>query len=366
MSVRCGGRGSAFAVAAAVLAASAGCARARPVKPPGPPGAERRAFAIPGHGSLELPIPKGWTVESDPEEPPRAPTIRLERPGGAFVALLTPFWDPGEPEGESSRGDAARLFAELARRNALRGAAEQEIPLERIDGEGVHGFWFAATDRSLLEKEPGPEEWRHVMQGAVAVGHVVLAFTLLDNAEGPHRATVLSVIRAARHVNDGGGSEMEADPQAQTVPLRVEIRGKEWVVLVDLPGFRMFKPRRSDDGNGVLVLGQEPRSGFVASVILRPAGKAHDAAGCRDTDLPRIRDTAELLELRLATAGQAARASYAISAPGAPDVRQEHGHAWLEREGICANVHVSKMAPAEGDAAVMEQILGSARFGEDL
>jgi hypothetical protein len=365
----------ASAAAAVLLVALTGCAMFRrgqkAAPPPGlPPGAERRSFAIPGHGSLEIPVPKSWIAEATPEDAPKPSTIRLEPPGGTFIALLTPFWNSGEPEGEQDRADAARLFAELARRNALAGAQEQDIPLETLEGEGVHGFWFGATDRSLADREPGPEEWRHVMQGAAAVGPLVLAFTLLDNAEGPQRGTLLEMIRAARHVDAGpeaaSADSMEADPGARTVPLRVEIMGKPWAVLVDLPGFRMFKPKRSDDGTGVLVLGQDPDSGMVASVILRPAGGARDAAGCRDADLPKIRDSSEVLDLRVAAGGSAARASYSIAAPGSTKVRQDHGHAWLEREGICANVHVSKMAPAPGDAEAMDRILSSARFGEDL
>jgi hypothetical protein len=361
----------AVAAATALVLAWAGCAahrRAKAPAPAGPPGAERRAFPIPGHGALEIPVPKGWIADAGPEDS-RPPTIRLEPPGGSFVALLTPFWGSGDEDGPA-RADAARLFAELARGNAIAGAAEQDIPLEVLDGEGVHGFWFAATDRALVEREPGPEEWRHVIQGAAAVGPLVVAFTLLDNADGPQRATLLDLVRAARHIDTGpqpGVEEaMEADPKARTIPLRVEIRGKAWAVLVDMPGFRMFKPKRSDDGGGVLVLGQDPSSGLVASVIIRPAGGARDAAGCRDADLPRIRDSVELLELRVGVEGPAARASYSVAAPGAPDVRQQHGHAWLEREGICANVHVSKVAPEPGDEEAMERILSSARFGEDL
>jgi hypothetical protein len=363
----------ALAAAAAVLLASSGCAALRrhtAPPPPLPPGAERRAFAIPGHGALEIPVPKGWIAEASPEDPSKPWTIRLEPPGGQFVALLTPFWNTGEPEGAPARADAARLFAELARRNALAGAEEEDIPLETLDGDGVHGFWFGATDHSLAGRQPGPEEWRHVIQGAAAVGSLVVAFTLLDNAEGPQRETLLELVRSARHVDAsperGSVDELEADPGARTVPLRVEIIGKPWAVLVDLPGFRMFKPKRSDDGTGVLVLGQDPSSGMVASVILRPAGGARDAAGCRDADLPKMRDSSELLDLRVASAGPAARAAYAIAAPGSSRVRQEHGHAWLEREGICANVHVSKMAPAPEDAELMDRILSSARFGEDL
>ena len=359
--------------ALAALFAAAGCATApRAPAAVGPPGSERRVFGVPGHGALEIPVPKGWSAELGQPDPSAVPTIRLEEPGGAFVALLTPFFNPSDPEGRPAPGDTAQLFADLARRNALANAVESEIPLRRLGAGGAPGFWFSATDRALEGKDPGPEEWSHVIQGAAEVGELVLAFTLLDNADGPQRRTLLEVVRAARHVN---GSEaehasdegMEPDPQARTVPLRVEIRGKPWAVLVDLPGFRMFKPRRSDEGTGVLVLGQDPRSGMVASVIIRPARGAEGAAGCRDADLPKIRSAAVALEnLELSSSGAAALASYALGAPGEETVRQEHGHAWLERDGICANVHVSQMAPAPADVDQIERILASVRFGEDM
>jgi hypothetical protein len=362
------------------LAAAAGCAGPRRAAPPatvpaGPAGAERRAFAIPGHGAIELPVPRGWVAEAAHPDGSGPVTIRLEQPGGSFVALLTPFFNPGDGEGQPNGPDTARLFADLARRNAMPGAVEAEVPLQRLAGPGgVSGFWFAATDRSLAGREPGPEEWRHVVQGAAAVGPLVVAFTLLDNADGPQRETVLEIIGGARHLDRAAPQadarrvpELEPDPEARTVPLRVEVAGKAWAVLVDLPGFHMFKPRRSDDGTGVLVLGEDPRSGVIASVILRPAAGAQDAGACRDTDLPRIRDAApELAELRVVSTGASARASYVLAAPGGAPSRQRHGHAWLEREGICANVHVSKVDPDAGDGAQMERILASVRFGEDL
>jgi hypothetical protein len=360
------------ALAAAALAGCAGARTPRSAAPGSEPGGEgRRAFAVPGHGSIEIAVPRGWTAEASADDPSAPSTIRLEQPGASFVALLTPFWDPGEADDEAAPGDAARLFAELARRNALGGSVEREIPLQELGGEGVHGFWFGATDRELVGKEPGPEEWRHVIQGAAAVGELVVAFTLLDNAPGPQREALLEVVRGARHLPDAeerrAAGGMEPDPDARTVPLEVEAQGRSWSVLVDLPGFRVFRPRRGDEGIGVLVFGQHPESGIVVSVILRSAGDARDAAGCREADLSRIREAVpEMGELRLGAAGDAVRAAYAVVAPEADPVRQEHGHAWLHREDVCASVHVSKMAPAPSDAELLERILASVRFGERL
>ncbi len=365
-----------FATFAAAALALAGCAGAK-ARPGGPASDERTAFEVPGHGALEISVPPGWTATVEAGEPPAPRTIKLAGPAGAFVALLSPFWNPGEPEGAPARSDNAQLFAEIARRGALAGSVEREIPLEELVGDGVHGYWFAATDRELVSKAPGPGEWKHLVQGAAAVGPLLVAFTLLDNAPGPQRDELLGVVRGARHVAgaegeddaeaDGSDEGPSPDPDAATVPLRVEIRGKPWSVLVDLPGFRMFKPRAPGGGAEAFVVGHDPDRGIVASVIVRGAERARDAAACREADLDRIRAAhPSLAKLELAASGDVARASYVMPDLGGKPIPQLHGHAWLYRDGVCADVHVSKAAPDPDDAAALGRILASVRYGAEL
>jgi hypothetical protein len=372
-------RSACVTVVVAALA-TAGCAGAKPR--PAAPGAPGRAtFEVPGHGGLEVSIPPGWTAEPEAGEPPVRTRIRLTAPGGRFVAVVAPFWNPGEPEEASARADNARLLAELARRGALGGSLERELPLQELVGDGVHGFWFAATDRDLASREAGQGEWRHLLQGVAAVGPLVVVFDLLDDAPGPQRDALLAMIRGARHVaaaraaeggaGDGpdadGDDGPEPDPGATTIPLRVEVRGKPWSVLVDLPGFRMFKPRSSSEGVEALVGGHDPDRGLVASVIVRPAERARDAAACREADLAKVRAAhATLADLRLGAVGEVARASYVMPELGGKPIPQLHGHAWMYRDGVCANVHLSKAAPDRDDAAALERILASVRYGTEL
>lgn len=361
-----------FALAAALAAVTlVGCAGSRGAGP-GAAAPVRRAFAVPGHGALEIAVPPGWTATEQEGEPPAPTSVRLEGEGGAFVAMLTPFWNPGEPEDEPARLDTAQLLADLARRNALAGAVERELTLRELGGDGARGFWFTATDRDLVGKEPGPGEFRHVLQGAAAVGPLVVAFTLLDNGPGPQRERFLDLVRGARHAPEKAGTGgppggMELDPDAETVPARVAHPGKAWAVLVDLPGFTMFKPRASHDGQEVAVLGQNPGTGVVASVILRPARGARDAAACRDADLAKVRaGVPALRDLRVGAVAASARAAYGVAELNGQPLPQAHAHAWLWRDDVCVNVHVSKTEPAVEDVERMERILASARFGEDL
>lgn len=366
-------RALAAAVALASTAASLGaCASQRAAAPAEGPTARwaRRGVAVPGHGRVLLSIPLGWAVtEQAGGGEAGVGSVVLDGPGGAFRAILTPLWNPGEPESPQARVDTAQLFAEIARRKALAGSVERELPLERLDYPGVRGFYFTATDRELAGREPGPEEWRHILQGAAAVGPVILAFTLLDDRPGPQRSDLLAVVGTARHVADGesgagadAAGELEAVPDAVTVPLRVAWPGKSWAVLVDLPGFRVGV-RRGEPAMGPAVLAVDPEGGVVATVTFREGGGARDAAACREraiaarAALPR---TGALTRVE----GTPARVAYVVTAKNG--VPEAHLHAFLARDGLCAEVHVSKADPSPEDRARLEAILGSVRFGEDL
>lgn len=363
----------AVAALALLLASCATAGRSAPVRPalaPARPGWAIRALEVPGHGRLVLSLPPGWSVSEPDEGEAGVPAVKLRKEGARFLALLTPLWNPGEPESPQARADSAQLFAELARREALAGSVEREIPLEELRGPGVRGSYFSATDRSLVGREQGPEDYRHVLQGAAAVGPVILAFSLLDDGPGPWRGDLLEVVRTARHVPDGGedeGDALEALPDVATEPLRAALPGRTWAVLVDLPGFEVARVAPGRAGEGVLhLLARSPESDVVASVILAPAGRARDATGCRERALARIRASVPALEdLRRADGGGSAAATYLVrdGAGGAPEW---HAHAFRWRDGTCVAVHVSKADPEREDAARLDAILSSVRIAEDL
>jgi hypothetical protein len=355
----------------ALAALAIACASAQRTRPP---QVERRSFEVPGHGALEVGVPTGWNATVGAGEDAEPATVELAPSDRAFVLLLTPFWNPADEGGATA--ETAQLLVEMARRKALEGAEEKEIPLMELAGEGgVHGFWFAASDRSLAGRPVGKEEYRHLLQGAAVVGRVLLAFTLLDNGPGPQRDAALELVRTARHhpapgedpaAGDEAGAGFEVDPDARTVPLVVSRPEKRVTVLVDLPGFRMFKPRRGADGTSLLVLGEDPGSGMVASIMLRD-GPGMDSRACRADALARIRKAAPgLTALRESEADGAARVEYALDELRGRKIRQAHAHAFLAREGVCVNLHLSKADPGPEDAARFEKIIGSLRFGESL
>jgi hypothetical protein len=355
---------------AAVLAAlaAAGCAHA-PAPAAAPATAERR-IEVPRQGAVVLSLPPAWKVTVEESKPGGPPTTRLAPPdGAAFLALLTPLWDAARPDAPASP-DLAQRFAELGRRKMAETAAETEIALEELVGPAARGYWFEVTDRKLSGVEEVPEgEWRHVMQGAVAVGRVVLTFTLLDDADGPQRAALLDALRGARQEAAPAGGDGKPSARGAVLgdePLSVAVPGRAWSVLVDLPGYATEEPRPLD-GGGVVALAADTRSNAVASVVLRPAKGASDARTCRDEDLGRVRAAiAGVAGLRTWEAGSVARARYVVPEIEGRPVRQLNAHAWRFRDATCVNVHLSLMEFAADDEAALERILETVRFSESM
>jgi hypothetical protein len=362
------------AVAAAAFACASG-PRSRA------PKVAERTFDLPEQGTLVLTAPADWTFEESTPAEPVAMGIRVTPKDRTFVALLTPYWDPDAPQALADV-ETAQTAAELARRKAREGSVEEEIALEELVGEGVHGYWFTATDKALANRKPGKDEWRAVVQGAAAVGRLVLIFEMLDNGPGPHREQVLELIRRARHDPSRGGAPpprpggaprgtpeseaFEPDPSIETVPLQVELPGRRWAALVDLPGFAATAPRASPDGRSVLVLAQHPRTGLVASVLLVD-GPGGDPVACRTRDLEGIRRAVpDLQDLRLAEAPGAARAEYLAPTLRGKPTSQWNAHEWRARDGVCVHLHLSKMGHDAADHAAVEQVRATLRFGEAL
>lgn len=340
-----------------------------------------KILPVKGLGGVEVEIPAGWQISEAEVAGDRDASAQLQPADHAFAVLLSPVPNP-QPD-ERDGGETAQVLVELSRRKAAAGAVEKEIPLMELVGkDGVRGYWYVVTDRALEGRTPGKDEYRYLMQGAAAVGPILLTFTVLDNHDGPHRSQVLDLVRNAHLTaaappapgpppaegaqRDHEGPEFEPDPGAQTMPLVVHDPGGRVTVLVDLSGFRMFKPRPGPSGESVIVLGEHPDDGIVASVILKDAAGA-DARRCRDSALARIEKAApEVAEVRRGDAGGAARLSYALRPQHGKPVRQVHAHAFVVRAGVCVNLHVSKADPDPADEAKIERILSSLRFGESL
>lgn len=150
---------------------------------------------------LALQIPEDWTM--DRHEVTGTPLVTLTfgpEVGDEFSVLLTPV--KPEPGADPDFGSPASVYSivEAAARDAADQAAEAELEIREFEGDKV-GFYFWATNRDLvgLSRIP-PGEYLHRTQGAVMVGELLCAFTILTNEQpsGVIDAAML-MLRTAAH-----------------------------------------------------------------------------------------------------------------------------------------------------------------------
>jgi hypothetical protein len=268
---------------------------------------------------------------------------------------------------------AARTLAELARLQAELTAVEVPLPLLELGG-GAHGFWFAATDRELTEgrRPREPDEYAGLVQGAAAVGGLLVPFTLLDDGDGPHRAEVLDLLRRASHEAPGAPAPAAAAAVAETPsrgdawPMVLTFPGRPWSVMMETPGFEVAASRLRPDRRLVSVVAHHPATGVVASLVLSDAGLRRTAAACAEADWLRLQAFLPEVAGRAPPGGPRPRAAYLVHELDGRAVEQQNGSAWWLRDGVCVHAHVSKMGFAPTDQPALDRLLDSVRFQEPL
>jgi hypothetical protein len=349
------------------------CAHAGPARAPAPSGVTL-ALDAGERGEVIFQVPAGWKATRGEPEPAGTGSIRFEPAVGHVVLVVTPLWGPGQSSEPLPPG-VAEALVEAERDRAVEGAVEAQLTLRPLEAPGLPGWYFAATDRELAgsRQPPGPDQYRCLVQGAAVAGPLLLAFTLLDDGEGPQRSAALALVRGASHRPASGdppgapARRGHGDPSTWVVlgaePLELELPGRAWSLLLDLPGWRVAEPMARADGSGVSIIGQREADGLLLSASLAASLGRRSAEACRDADWSRIRELDGVGEARLEAGAGEARAWYSWRSDGPPT---RHLSAWRYRDGSCLHLHLSLPAERPGVDARLEEALGVARFGEAL
>lgn len=156
---------------------------------------KERRYPLPDHGFFQIQVPSSWKDELQQPSDRLPPTIVLKpATGNLFTMLMTPIWPAKKetpPTTEKIR-ELVQKSAEKARPQSI----EQVINLVEFKGTSARGYYFSATD-----KAPKPGEYKFLIQGILAVGELMVTFTILTNDnQGNVAREALNVIREANHL----------------------------------------------------------------------------------------------------------------------------------------------------------------------
>jgi hypothetical protein len=152
-------------------------------------------YPVPGHGELRLQVPEDWQVRyvytEDGSMRPTLQVFPLE--GAAFQMTVTVYWHDGMDRDITS-AESLRDRVQRAGTEALPSSTDKELDVVPIEGIDRAGFLYDLHDANALD-----EEYHYLTQGALVVGQLVLAFTIVtDERPSSHREDCLQLLRTAR------------------------------------------------------------------------------------------------------------------------------------------------------------------------
>ena len=148
-------------------------------------------------------------------------------------------------------------------------------------------------------------------------------------------------------------------------PQRLSVPGRTWKVEVSLPKFTIRQDSLSADGRSRKLTADIAGEGYMLSINIVPASTSRVSS----KDLRDV--AAERLKAGATTSGTDFKASEYKSTPifeyitreiKSQPLNQKHFYAYISRDNIWIDIHLSKASYQQGDEKVFHTILNTLRF----
>ena len=159
---------------------------------------ESESFTIPGHGVLTLDVPRIWNYNftiTGINQPPIITFYNLDKDKEEIYQLnLSVLWEDGFKRNISSP-EYIQSLVEKTGKQALINSDQTNLSLKKITGQDGVGYLFNLSDSGV-----NTYEYQFLTQGALAVGKLLLIFSLFSNDnESILQEALLKIIMSAQH-----------------------------------------------------------------------------------------------------------------------------------------------------------------------
>jgi hypothetical protein len=318
-----------------------------------PPALEARSFAVPGHGSLALPVPAAWKQEVNQPPTDPSPTITFSPASGDdFKVLVTPLWSPTN-DPNFNKPQAVRRLIDNETRKMLPSAVEKELAVKEFKGAAGTGYYYLATD-----KAPKPGEYPYMVRALAGAGDLLLSVTVLCRAKDS--PAIADTLRALQQAAPHKKAEDSLATYAIVVP------GEGWRISFDSPALAETPAFRKNGASDYAFRGNSGR--FNISIFVEtPQGPGKTPKACHDFYWPKA--SRNPLIAKDTVAASHTPEYYRVQYDIVTDllgraVRQKNVNYYLAFRGRWIDVHISIMEPVAGDEKVFAAFDKSLRCGD--
>jgi len=150
---------------------------------------------------------------------------------------------------------------------------------------------------------------------------------------------------------------------ARAESLQVGLPGLPWSLQAEADGVKVRKNGPSQDGNSAKLMVTREKDGLTFSVYMEKMPDLKSAKDCRDFYWKRASQDTEVREdVTLSDSRAFSRVEYEVSDFGGMHIVQKHVHAYLWKDGVCADAHLIMVGYKPSNHKALDAILKSLRF----
>jgi len=142
--------------------------------------------------------------------------------------------------------------------------------------------------------------------------------------------------------------------------------GSGWGVSLELPGFELSREQIRSDGGGTMIEAINQESGMMISLFVEREPEQKGTEACRDLYWERMRRSPlPMRNVRTTEQPPLSVKQYLVPSFQGQRLVQQNANAYYGRDGVCVDLHLSKVRYVPADSALFQAILRSVRI-EDV
>jgi tetratricopeptide (TPR) repeat protein len=157
-----------------------------------------------------------------------------------------------------------------------------------------------------------------------------------------------------------------AQERIQSSTGRVSLPGKNWGVVLDLPGFAIETNETKPDGRPYM-LANNQATGVILSVTLEEVPQGNRASGCKESLEGKAKDPRfRKKDTKITESASMTFLEYLVPEVGGIPVQQKNLFVCLFRENVYIDLHFSKVRFQPGEEKLFTAVLDTLRFQENV
>lgn len=146
----------------------------------------------------------------------------------------------------------------------------------------------------------------------------------------------------------------------------LSLEGTTWSLQIDLPRFKIDEQATRPDGSGTMIRGTSRKTDVTVSVFLERAADLHSTEECKAHYWGKaLKSPLPKSDIEHKSTESMALVHWVLREYQGIPLMQKNINAYMYRDGVCIDIHLSKVQYEPADDALFSAVLDSVRYSEE-